>query len=139
MKFFLLLLLLCGLFACNINQSDFLYNNTVSVQPRKSTPITSISEIEATGLKDFNNREIKYVYKIFVDSSSNQEILLKKMYQLQRKIKFPFTRPLREPKNGRYAFVMENDVSVFDRLSQTIIGLKEDRFISVFRVYFRCR
>jgi len=132
MKNILLPLLAICMVACNSTQNNSANKPEFNVHYKKPDPVTAVSQIEAVSLKDYSNREINYVYKIYVDSSSNREILLKKMYQLQRKLRVPFARPLNSPEANSYSFVLENDVSIFDNLSQTIIEVKEINPLSVF-------
>ena len=61
-------------------------------------------------------------------------MLFRSMYQLQRKLRVPFARPVQSPDFNSYAYILENDVSVFDKLSQTIVGVKELNPLSAFFV-----
>ena len=125
MKNILCTLILMSFVACNADKKETVNDEAYFFHKSKAAPVTAVSQIEAVGIKDENNREINYEYKIFVDSSSSWEILLKKMYLLQRKSKLPFTRPLEFEKFGNYSYVVETDVSLLDKISNTIIGLKK--------------
>lgn len=125
MRFLLFPLILMSLYACNAHQNEKVNKEVFNIHNSKAAPVTSVSEIEAVGIKDYTGREINYVYKVLVDSSANETYLLAKMYQVQRKTKLPFTRPIHSPMTCRYSFTLEQDVSIFDNISHTIIGLDQ--------------
>ena len=69
--------------------------------------VTSVEFIENPTIKDIYNQENSYIYTLVVDTSSNEDLLRKKMYKLHKKLNIPFVTT----KQDREKFMLENRLS----------------------------
>lgn len=113
MKNFLFFLCSLSLFACRDFNSTNTYEFSSHIQVKHTPPVTSVESIESSTIKDFYGQEGTYLYTVILDTSSNEQLLRNKMYNLHNKLKIPFVRVIKDRAGNsiRDKYILEDGLS----------------------------
>jgi hypothetical protein len=113
MKNFLFFLCSLSLVACRDFNSTNTYEFSSHKQVKLTPPVTSVESIESPTIKNFYGQEDTYLYTVVLDTSSNEQLLRNKMYNLHNKLKIPFVRVIKDRtgNSSRDKYILDDGLS----------------------------
>jgi hypothetical protein len=113
MKNFLFFLCSLSLVACRDFNSNTTNEFSSHKQVKLAPPVTSVESIESPTIKDFYGQEGTFLYTVVLDTSSNEQLLRDKMFNLHNKLKIPFVRVIKDRtgNSSRDKYILEDGLS----------------------------